>query len=137
MLCVHARNDVAGSFTGEHWLDQVMQLPNCNSTLLIFTQAGMVHAVAVHQLPTDQGSSFGDLAISKVRNYVFLLSLLLRSDDHRHWCWCTEVYYYVCARQWSLFWSCIIGLHLDMVLARYLLSLYRAVYTRQSIQGSN
>lgn len=60
-------NHVAGSFTGEHWLDQVMQLPNCDSTVLIFTQAGMVHAVAVHQLPTDQGSSFDDLAISKVR----------------------------------------------------------------------
>lgn len=86
MLCVHPCNDVAGSFTGEHWLDQVMQLPNCNSTALIFTQAGVVHAVAVHQLPTDQGSSFGDLAISKVRNCVFLLFLLQCSDHHRRRC---------------------------------------------------
>lgn len=57
---------IAGTFTGGHWLDQVMQLPSCKSRVLIFTQSGMVCAVAVDQLPSDESSSFGDLAISKV-----------------------------------------------------------------------
>ena len=58
--------DVAGTFTGEHWLDQVMQLPGFNSQVLVFSQSGMAYAVTVDQLPINEGSSFGDLAISKV-----------------------------------------------------------------------
>ena len=58
--------DVAGTFTGEHWLDQVMQLPSCKCEFLVFTQSGMVCAVAIDQLPSDEDSYFGNLAISKV-----------------------------------------------------------------------
>ena len=61
------RAAVAGTYTGEHWLDQVMQLPGFDSQVLVFTQSGMAYAVTVDQLPMDEGSCFGDLAMSKVR----------------------------------------------------------------------
>lgn len=71
-------DDVAGTFTGEHWLDHIMQLPSAKSKVFIFTQSGMVYAVPADQLPTCEGASFQDLAINKVNhpcqsNHQFIL----------------------------------------------------------------
>ncbi|KAL3160426.1 hypothetical protein ABBQ32_010748 [Trebouxia sp. C0010 RCD-2024] len=55
-----------GTFTGERWLDQTMQLPSVKSKGFIFTQTGVVYAVPVDRLPSCEGASFEDLAISKV-----------------------------------------------------------------------
>ena len=75
-LC-HLTCVIAGTFTGERWLDQTMQLPSVKSKGFIFTQTGVVYAVPVDRLPSCEGASFEDLAISKVHDPVSQTTNLL------------------------------------------------------------
>lgn len=55
-LIILAGTRCAGSFTGQHWLDQVFWVPDLKSKIWLFMSSGMVYTVRVEALLIDTGS---------------------------------------------------------------------------------